>query len=254
MELLKLWHKTLVLRSSGSLRRSDPGIQLILFITHLSLWGRHLSAESFAFTRSLGGDCNLFLLLWCGVSIHAQGSPVLSVGLDAGVCSINGVLRLETPLEDFGAVRRILVHRVVHLASGGDRDPELFGVLVRRLFDVLDLLGLVRFVGNGGVLLRQLQVLVAAMGDFLRCGFRHLFAHGHRHAAFNRLVHLHRISMRHVHRVHCLVEILILGTFELVLVFVDHGVQVDVNCLQRFLLPFGIEVGRPSEFLPGFRG
>ena len=60
--------------------------------------------------------------------------------------------------------------------------------------------------------------------------------------------------MRHVHRVHCLVEILILGTFELVLVFVDHGVQVDVNCLQRFLLPFGIEVGRPSEFVPGFRG
>lgn len=118
MEIFELWDECLVLRSSGSLGYDSAIKWRIISIAHLSLWRRQFSSESFAFTRSLGGDCNLLLLLRCGVSIHTQSSPVLSVGLDAGVLSINGVLRLETPLEYFRVViRRIMVYRIVNCAS-----------------------------------------------------------------------------------------------------------------------------------------
>lgn len=239
MELFKLWHERLILCSSCSLG-SNSAIQLIILIAHLCLRGRHLSSKGFTLTRSLGGNCNLLFLLWRRVSIHSQGSPVLSIGFNARVCSLSCVLRLETPLQYFGVVRRILVDRVVDLAAGVDGDPELAGVLVGGLLDVLDLLGLIGFVRDGGVLLGQLQVLVAAVGDLLWGWFRHLFAQGHRHAPLDSLIHLHWISLSHIHCVHSLIEILILRTLKLVLWFVNHRVQVYVNCFKRFLLPFWI--------------
>lgn len=178
----------------------------------------------------------------------------MSVGFDARVCSLICFLRLETSLQYFGVVGRILVDGVVDLAARVDGDPELFGVLVGGLLDVLDLLGLVGLVGDGGVLLGQLEVLVAAVGDLLRGWFRHLFAQGHGHAPLYCLIHLHWISVRHIHRVHSLIKILILRTFKLVFRFVDHCVQVYVNCFERFLLPFWIEIGCRRHFLCIFRG
>ena len=112
VEVLELRHLHFILR------RLRCHSRIKLLFAHVGLRGRQLGSEGFAFARGLRRDGNLLLLLGCRIGVHAQSSPVLPKSLDAGVGSIDGILRLETPLESLRvSLRRVLVNRIVNLPS-----------------------------------------------------------------------------------------------------------------------------------------